>query len=230
MEMTDEGVLGGYSNGTFNPKGTMTRGEFAKVLATLVGCELTNEPSQYSDVNDHWARSYIVAVGDVMGGTSTTQFEPDRPVTREVVVAALGNLCGWMVPATDASDGSALFSDFNQISPELQDGVLRAVALGITSGYPDGTFQPKGELKRSEACVLAYRAFHYEIDTVAANLGEFRSLIITNDGTVYYIDGDTIYNTKNDKTLKLNRDFGGVQFELSFAWGQYFYNTYLGNH
>ena len=39
----------------------------------------------------------------------------------------------------------------------------------MISGYPDGTFKPKGELKRAEAAVLLYRVIY---DKASSNNGK----------------------------------------------------------
>lgn len=48
---------------------------------------------------------------------------------------------------------------------------------------------------------------NYEIDTVASNLSNFRSMIIDNYGTVYYINGSEICSTADSKKLNLDSSF-----------------------
>lgn len=47
----------------------------------------------------------------------------------------------------------------------------------------------------------------YTIDTIAYVSDNFRSLIITNDGVVYYLDGSVISNSANDISLDMQTDF-----------------------
>lgn len=47
----------------------------------------------------------------------------------------------------------------------------------------------------------------YVIDTIAYTSDNFRSLIITNDGVVYYLDGSVISNSANDISLDMQTDF-----------------------
>ena len=148
-QMTSEGVLSGYSDGNFYPENTMTRGEFSTVLAKIMGLQLTDADSTYVDVNAHWAKQYIVAVTPYIGGITDDLFEPDLPVTREVVVGALGQIQGWAISNIETSAVRSMFSDFNEITPKLQDGVIRAVNLGITTGYPLGSSRTAAEMYRS---------------------------------------------------------------------------------
>lgn len=48
----------------------------------------------------------------------------------------------------------AAFSDQNQITHK--DAVNRCVSLNIISGYPDGSFRPRNNITRAEACKLIY--------------------------------------------------------------------------
>lgn len=47
----------------------------------------------------------------------------------------------------------------------------------------------------------------YTIDTIAYVSDSFRSLIVTNDGVVYYIDGSTISNSANSISIDMQTDF-----------------------
>lgn len=47
----------------------------------------------------------------------------------------------------------------------------------------------------------------YVIDTIASPTENFRSLIVTNDGVVYYIDGSTISNSSDSVSIDMQSDF-----------------------
>lgn len=47
----------------------------------------------------------------------------------------------------------------------------------------------------------------YAIDTIAYVSDNFRSLIVTNDGVVYYLDGSIISNSSDDVSLDMQSDF-----------------------
>ena len=64
-----------------------------------------------------------------------------------VLVMALG-----MIPFASAASSSVAikdFTDFNDI--EQVEAVVVLTAIGVLSGYPDGSFQPKGTITRAEA-------------------------------------------------------------------------------
>ncbi|MEG2406865.1 MAG: S-layer homology domain-containing protein, partial [Clostridiales bacterium] len=63
--MADKGILNGYTDGTFLPDNQITRGEFVTILAKdaakdgKIDLKQFNYPSQFKDVNSHWAKAAI---------------------------------------------------------------------------------------------------------------------------------------------------------------------------
>ncbi|NQU18056.1 MAG: S-layer homology domain-containing protein [Candidatus Saganbacteria bacterium] len=56
------GLVKGYKNGTFKPKGLLTREEAIKILAVFDKLPLKNQRPTYSDISsDRWSMSYIAA-------------------------------------------------------------------------------------------------------------------------------------------------------------------------
>lgn len=227
QQMANDGILGGYSDGTFLPDVPMTRGEFAKVLSTIQGLDLTNEDSIYSDVNGHWAKKYIVSVSDEMLGVSNTEFGPEAVITREAAIAAIIESTGYDFSQIDVNGLLNQFTDFFDTSVVFQPYLACGVENNIIGGYEDNTIRPKSELTRAEACALLYKGFYYEIDTIAANLYDFRSMVMNNAGDIYYIDGSIIYNTKNTQTLNLATDFALSLSNPYLCYDYYYDIVYL---
>ena len=79
-------VIDGYEDGTFKPEGQIKRGEFTKLLMTAMGYgSNTTEPTEFSDVSDHWAKCYIKTAYDlkIINGFEDGTFKPDDLVTYE---------------------------------------------------------------------------------------------------------------------------------------------------
>lgn len=86
------GVIDGYDDGTFKPEGEITRAEFTKMLIAALGYgNNTTEPTEFDDVTEHWARTYIKTAYDmgIINGTGERTFEPDKPVTYEQALKML---------------------------------------------------------------------------------------------------------------------------------------------
>lgn len=78
------------SDGYFNPEGTLTRGQFAKILCLAMGIDAKGT-SIFQDVKpDYWASGYISALADrnIVGGDEG-KYKPNAPVTRAQFVAML---------------------------------------------------------------------------------------------------------------------------------------------
>ena len=83
------GVINGNPDGSFNPKGALTRAQAAKIICALnltpdVAAELVADAAPFADVAaDHWAAGYIaegVASG-ILNGVGGGLFAPDAELT-----------------------------------------------------------------------------------------------------------------------------------------------------
>ncbi|MER2029330.1 MAG: leucine-rich repeat protein [Solibacillus sp.] len=78
------------SDGYFNPEGTLTRGQFAKILSLTMGIEAKGSATFQDVKSDYWAAGYISALADrnIVGG-DRGNYKPNAPVTRAQFVAML---------------------------------------------------------------------------------------------------------------------------------------------
>ncbi len=89
--MEKRGLISGYKNGTFKPHQSITRAEFARILAGYANLTPT-EGTSFTDVkSNHWAKGYIGAVQEAgfMSGTGKGRFAPSAKITRQEVCTAL---------------------------------------------------------------------------------------------------------------------------------------------
>jgi hypothetical protein len=124
----------------------------------------TPAPGQtFADVPpDHWAYDWIEALaadGITSGcGTDPLVYCPDDPVTRAQMAVFLlkGMNAGGYTPP--APDGSHPFSDIagHWAEPWMEE----LYDVGLTSGYPDGTYRPQNEVTRAEMAVFLLKSKH----------------------------------------------------------------------
>lgn len=151
---------------TFVPKagrqGTVTiayvaTGSGGKTCAGTVRIVL--QPSTYSqyftDMGSHsWAAAAVdyLYENNITTGTGSGRYQPASAMSRGdfmvMVVRAFGL----------TSSGSSSFPDVPQ-DAYYASAVATAKALGIATGYEDGTFKPGNTLSRQEAMVFLQRAF-----------------------------------------------------------------------
>lgn len=97
ITLTKLGVINGYEDGTFRPDNTITRAEFTAIITRTLGAEdVKVEPTEFTDIADHWARYNIKTAYDrgIIAGMGDGTFQPDKSVTYEqalkMVVCTLG--------------------------------------------------------------------------------------------------------------------------------------------
>lgn len=156
-ELYDKGVINGMPDGTFNPQGEVTAEQFIKMLVIATGKHTAKSdvPELFADVSDaNWSQAYIYSA--VQAGIVRTDeyehglFEPARPVDR-------GTVAVWIKRAVGITDTSAeCFSDVHDSA--VSESVVTLRALGITTGYEDGTYRPGNTLTRAESAAFIKRA------------------------------------------------------------------------
>ncbi|MDV2886342.1 S-layer homology domain-containing protein [Alkalihalophilus pseudofirmus] len=81
----DEGLFDSFIRGSqFRPNQQLTRGEMASILATAYNLDSTSSTSPLTDISNHWARDYIVALADhnITTGFNDQTFRPNQSLTR----------------------------------------------------------------------------------------------------------------------------------------------------
>lgn len=80
-----EGLISGFEDGTFKPNKSMTRAQFAALIANYLKLEDNGNGISFSDVNEnHWAKKSIDMLSSrgIMNGTGDDKFNPDKKITR----------------------------------------------------------------------------------------------------------------------------------------------------
>ena len=87
--LTTLGVIKGYEDGSFQPDGTVTRAEMAKMIYVIRNggnddaSSYESVATSFTDISGHWAEGYIKYLQNtgIVAGKSATQFAPDAQVT-----------------------------------------------------------------------------------------------------------------------------------------------------
>jgi hypothetical protein len=148
-----EGIVSGYSDGTFRPSGTATRGQVAKIVALAFGADSSSiDVSQphFTDVstdNPFYAYIEAAAARGWISGYADGTFRPYSNVTRGQIAKMVVTAAGYKLvsPATPS------FSDVGADNG-LYTYIETAKANGALSGYSDGTFRPEAQATRGQIC------------------------------------------------------------------------------
>lgn len=139
-DLYHDGVINGYTDGTFRPNKTVTTGEALKMIMLAAGYE---EPEP---VASHWARSYLnlsLEDGIIDRGEIT---DLDIPISRLLMAKVAAN-----------SLGVARLFNFEPFSDTSDPYVLALYDYDIVTGYTDGTFGPQKSLTRAELAAIVWR-------------------------------------------------------------------------
>ena len=188
--MTAIGVLDGLDTGAFNPTGTLTREQAAKIICTMMlgdnADKLGSTSSSFTDVLvTRWSSPYIeycVSSG-IIAGVGNNQFNPTGKLTGYAFAKMLLVALGYNA-TTEGYVGTGW-------SIEVAKD---AVTAGITI---DGVTM-SNELTREQAAQMA-------LQTLEATMVEYAtagSSVILPDGTQIITSGATASKVENDKDKK----------------------------
>lgn len=157
-----KGAISGRSDKVFDPKGNVTRAEFAKMLIRALNLESANLTSDFSDVKStDWFAPYVAAAAKkgIINGRSADKFAPNATITRAEMATMIARALRLTSTVGDVKDVNAAlskFSDAGSIHASLKDGVALAASQNIIIG-DNGKFNPNNNATRAEAAVILYR-------------------------------------------------------------------------
>lgn len=153
-----EGAVSGYSNGSYHATAgshrfTVTRAQWLNMLWRHAGATTGHPPAPWSDV-PRWieqAAAWAWASGTARGYPDGT-LRPTVPPSRAAAASTLHRLNG--SPPTDALPPHGLVD----VPAWAEKAVRWAVAVGVMTGYRDGTFRPYEPVTREQASVFLHRS------------------------------------------------------------------------
>ncbi len=148
-DLIDKPFMTGYAKRLFKPDNNMTRAEACTVVTRLLVDESTldtSNPTAFTDLNkDAWYYKYVTYLEEIGYLKSYTgDFKPDQKITRAEFVELVYN----MGKITGGSN-EALFKDVPADHPRY-DVIMAAAGAGLVNGKTADTFDPDGDIKRSE--------------------------------------------------------------------------------
>ena len=172
--LSNVGVIEGYGDGSFHPYETVSRAQFASMLARAI-----NPPqawtSPFLDIGQaDWYYASVAGLYNVglVAGLTSTSFAPDRGIegaqVATMIMRALAYRLG-EVPqpeiALTMSDEEVqawlgAFRDRWFIAAPHDANVASALRLGIVTGQDDGRYYPLFTVTRAQAAGIIHRALY----------------------------------------------------------------------
>lgn len=142
------------NQGRFTPNGAFTRAQFAAVMASALGVDLTpyKGKSAFSDVPaNQWyaAAANWAKQSGMMSGDNRGRFRPNATITKQEICVVLYNALG-----LNSGDIGSFFADDYQIAPWARYQVYACREAGLISGDNMGKVNPRKGTVRSEAATI----------------------------------------------------------------------------
>jgi len=203
IKLYTQGAIAGYADKTFRPNQSVTRGQAAKMLATVLKLDLRNVQDPYlKDVpktSEYY--KYIAALHNagIMSGYSNGTFMPNEVMTR-------GQLAKILVLGFKFEVASDYNHSFKDVTSQTSNAIYiqSLVDLKITEGTTPVTFSPHNAVTRGQ-----FASFIVRSQEKKGNATSFKITGVEDD--TVYINGDPysvpkslshIFNEDNAPVLK----------------------------
>lgn len=212
MTIANKGIISGTTTpvngeGTYDPDGTVTLGQFLAIATRLVASDKIVEGN-----HSHWAGgNYIAAVesGLIKGSDFSGSSESlNAPISREDMAYILVNVA--KVNGEDLNYVLGIennINDLNDVAPTRLDAVKIAYSNGLLTGKGNNQFKPNDYLTRAEVAAVFCRVMNYTTRPTVTVQQQKPS----SSGTVNY---DSYIITEAAETQGLIRPKYARQFDM----------------
>lgn len=125
--------------------------------------EIKETGCPFMDIQKHWAEADICEAASlgIVEGVGENRYAPNLALTRSEFAVMLARTLQLSDLGVETSNPIS-FSDQESIPVWARPMVKAAVAKGIITGYPDGTFSPQQTITRKEMAVMLSKAIKWD--------------------------------------------------------------------
>ena len=167
MDCSERGVVGGYSDGTFQPGKTVSKNHFCAMLARAFYPDriATYDKDQYKDAYGAFAPTNIaLAHHNILNNTSFCWHYSESSImsagiNRYDMAQLMANILsqrGFSVSESEQA-AAAKITNYGNVPEQYRAAVASVYALGMIGGYSDGAFHGEGVMNRGQAAAVIYR-------------------------------------------------------------------------
>lgn len=202
LDLANRGVINGYSDGTFKPHNSVTRGQAAKMLALALKLDTSNVRNPgFKDVQPgNELYPYIAALSNkgIITGYSDGTYKPNQPITRAEVARALALGYNFEI-------ASELENDFKDVPSTNSYAyyIQTLVNLNITKGSTPTEFKPFAPVTRGQMATFIVRSENADANPVY-KVGKIEGNKVYINSVPYSVDPSltSIFNSSNQAVLE----------------------------
>lgn len=152
------GITTGTTDTTFSPNASMTRAQFAVMVARALDVTSAKE-TQFKDVQGKWYAAEVQALFElgIITGVSDTKFKPGDKITRQQAAVMIHRLMQHKGYTNTATSSALNFTDSAKVADYAKEAVAELQAQGIMTGY-NGKVNPKNNLTRAQMAKILKNA------------------------------------------------------------------------
>ncbi len=161
--LASKGIIAGTSDTTFNPDGTVSRAEIAKLIVCILGWEDSSAVSTFADVPANSWYSSVAAVSQqrgIISGYPDGTFRGAAPIPKDQIVTVCGRVLekamGYRVP-----DYPEMYLVVYSDTPAQWAQPMAALCTkeNLVVQRQDGQFMGTENMTRGDAAVFLYRLY-----------------------------------------------------------------------
>lgn len=156
-ELASRKIINGIGAGNFAGERSITRAEFATILASALGLP-ANGTSTFSDVPaDAWYSGAVATAAHygLVGGRGNNRFDPTANITRQEAMAMLQRAAK-LTDFTGKSSALSAFSDSGSVDEWALEAAKWNVGSGLIMGN-NGQLRPIDNISRAETATVVLR-------------------------------------------------------------------------
>ncbi len=158
----ENGLMSGFTDGSFQPNGTLTRAMVVRVLYSLDGAPETEGENKFSDVPETWYTSAVIwaAENGITAGYEDGTFRPEQKITRQEMAAMLARYADYVGMDMTASGSLEAYPDAQEVASWAAPSLIWCVENGIISGDKNGDvtkLNPENDATRAQFATIITR-------------------------------------------------------------------------
>lgn len=169
----EKGITSGYSDGTFKPSAPVTNIQFVVMLSRAFYAEDVAQwaADAATAKNDWWwpnwyamTSKHLLTGNELFENQTSLEERGNLGITRQDMAWLLADVLkekGGSATEEQKAGAQAQIADYASIPTGYQEAVKTAFALGLITGYSDGTFGGEKTMNRAQGCIVIHRLAQY---------------------------------------------------------------------